>query len=88
VETVESGTTKNHSLLRARQGAHLGNRMLLPGILPFPSGNHSVVEAPWTGDGQAVLGGIVVSFWFGIAFAIAASIFLLLRTIPRSGVNG
>ena len=29
-----------------------------------------------------MLGGIVVSFWFGIAFSIAASAYLLLRTIP------
>ena len=34
----------------------------------------------WAGDGQAVLGGIAVSFWFGIAFAVAVSIRMLSRT--------
>jgi len=38
----------------------------------------------WAGDGQAVLGGIAVSFWFGIAFAVAASIYMLSRTKQRN----
>ena len=38
----------------------------------------------WAGDGQAVLGGIAVSFWFGIAFAVAASICMLSRAKRRN----
>jgi hypothetical protein len=38
----------------------------------------------WAGDGQSVLGGIAVSFWSGIAFAVAASIYMLSRTKRRN----
>ena len=35
----------------------------------------------WAGDGQAVLGGLVLSFYFGIASAIAAAVYMLRRII-------
>jgi nitrate reductase gamma subunit len=42
----------------------------------------------WAGDGQAVLGGMAVSFIFGIASAIAAASYMLRRTIQRNRAQG
>jgi hypothetical protein len=38
----------------------------------------------WPGDGQALLWSLAVSFLFGIVFAIAASIYMLLKKLPRN----
>ncbi len=41
----------------------------------------------WAGDGQAVLGGMAVSFIVGIASAIAAAAYVLRRTTQRNRVT-
>lgn len=35
----------------------------------------------WAGDGQAVLGGLALSFYFGIASGIAGAVYILRRAI-------
>jgi|GEM_PF-5240113 len=42
----------------------------------------------WAGDGQAVLGGMAISFIFGIASAIVAPTYVLRRTIKRNRAQG
>jgi hypothetical protein len=81
---IESGTAKSRPLW-ARIGALiLGIACFFPAfflslLATIPWSKHY-----WAGDGQAVLGGIAVSFWFGIAFAIAASVYLLKRATPKN----
>src|SRR6266576_1124511 len=35
----------------------------------------------WAGEGQAVLGGMALSFYFGIASGLTAAVYILTRTI-------
>ncbi len=53
------------------EGNRVGNCLLLPGILCLPYYD-SVVKALLGRRGQAVLGGLALSFYFGISFGIAA----------------
>ena len=42
----------------------------------------------WAGDGQAVLGGMGVSFMFGIASAAAAASYMMRRATQRNRAHG
>jgi len=81
-ENVESAKPEKHWLLWASlKGIMLGAALFLPAffislLITIPWSKHY-----WAGDGQAVLGGLALSFYFGIACAIAAAIYTLRRAI-------
>jgi hypothetical protein len=88
-ENIESATPERYPLFWASLKA-----MMLGFLCFFPAFFLSLlITIPWSkhywaGDGQAVLGGLAVSFYFGIAFAITASIYMLRRMISRNRVQG
>jgi len=50
-----------------------------------------LITIPWSkhfgaGKAQAVLGGLALSFYFGIAFGIAAAVYILRRAIRRNRI--
>jgi nitrate reductase gamma subunit len=84
-ENIESATPEKHPLFWASLKATMfGILCFFPAfflslLVTIPWSKHY-----WAGEGQAVLGGLAVSFYFGIAFAIAALIYMLRRMISRN----
>jgi nitrate reductase gamma subunit len=81
-ENVNSAKPEKHWLLWATLKAiGLGIACFFPAfflslLITIPWSKHY-----WAGEGQAVLGGLALSFYFGIAFGIAAAVYMLRRTI-------
>jgi len=81
-ENIESGKPERLWLLWAcLKAIGLGIACFFPAfflslLITIPWSKHY-----WAGDGQAVLGGLALSFYFGIASAIAAAVYMLRRTI-------
>jgi nitrate reductase gamma subunit len=81
-ENVESAKPERHWLLWAGLKAiGFGIACFFPAfflslLITIPWSKHY-----WAGEGQAVLGGLVLSFYFGIASGIATAIYVLRRTI-------
>jgi len=80
-EHTESTAPKSYSLLWAGlKSVALGVACFFPSFLlslliTIPWSKHY-----WAGDGQAVLGGLAVSFFFGIASAFVVALYTLRRT--------
>lgn len=81
-ENIESAIPPKYPLLWASLRAILlGGGSFFPAfflslLITIPWSKHY-----WAGDGQAVLGGMAVSFFFAIAFAVSTAIFVLWRAI-------
>jgi len=79
-DNIESAAPEKHSFLWASlksiasgvAGFFTGFFLSLPITIPWS-------KHYWAGDGQAVLGGLAVSFYFGIACAVAAAAYTLRR---------
>jgi len=81
-ENIESATPERYWLFWASlRGLVLGVACFFPAfflslLITIPWSKHY-----WAGEGQAVLGGMAISFYFGIACAVAAAVYMLRRAI-------
>lgn len=81
-ENIDSSKAGSHWLLwGGLKAIGLGIACFFPAfflslLITIPWSKHY-----WAGDGQAVLGGLGLSFYFGIATGIAVAVYTLRRTI-------
>jgi len=87
-DNIESATPERHWLLWASlKGILLGVACFVPAfflslLITIPWSKHY-----WAGEGQAVLGGLAISFYFGIACAIGAAVHTLRQAIRSKRVE-
>ena len=84
-ENIDSANPQKHWLLwTSLKAIGLGIACFFPAffvslLITIPWSKHY-----WAGEGQAVLGGLALSFYFGIAFGIAAAVYMLRRRIQSN----